>query len=242
MSHTLLISDLHLPVTPSPLREAFVRFVAGPAREARALYILGDLFEVWIGDDAGLPEYTVECAALHALTASGVPVFFMHGNRDFLVDGDFARKTGVQLLPDPCRLELEGVPTVLSHGDLFCTDDVKYQRWRRFSRRPSVQGIFRRLPPGLRQRVAGGVQAKSAADKTMKTDDIMDVNEGAIRAAFAEHSVPRLIHGHTHRPADHAYEIGGRSCMRHVLADWRPDRIEAVRVDETGVRRTPIAS
>jgi UDP-2,3-diacylglucosamine hydrolase len=240
MTHTLLVSDLHLPAGPSPLREAFARFLAGPALAARALYILGDLFEVWIGDDAGLAEYTAEAACLRALTGAGVPVFFQHGNRDFLVDGEFAARTGVQLLPDPFRVELEGVPTVLSHGDLFCTDDAGYQRWRRFAHWGGAQALFRLLPQGLRQRIAGGVRSQSKAATKAKSAAIMDVNEGAVRAAFAAHGVPRLIHGHTHRPADHHYQLDGRGCVRHVLCDWRPGRMEALRVDREGVQRIAV--
>ena len=240
MAHTLFISDLHLPVAASPLREAFAKFLAGPARAAQALYILGELFEVWIGDDAGLREYSAERACLHALTAAGIPVFFQHGNRDFLVGHDFAAATGVQLLPDPLRLDLHGVPTLVSHGDLFCTDDLGYQRWRRFSRRPAAQAVYRALPLSWRERIAGGIRANSDAGKQTKTVEIMDVNDAAIRAAFRQHGARRLIHGHTHRPADHDYDIDGKPCRRHVLADWHPGRCEALRVDASGVQRVPI--
>jgi UDP-2,3-diacylglucosamine hydrolase len=241
LAHTLLVSDLHLPAAASPLREAFARFLAGPAREATALYILGDLFEVWIGDDAGLSEYSAERSCLRSLIRGGVPVFFQRGNRDFLIGQDFATATGVQLLPDPVVIELSGVPTLLSHGDIWCTDDKGYQRWRRFSRMESMQSVFRVLPLSLRERIAGSVRAQSAAGKQAKPAAIMDVNDGAIRAAFREHRAPRMIHGHTHRPADHDYDVDGRRCQRHVLADWHPGRCEALRVDESGVQRVPIA-
>ncbi len=241
MTHTLFISDLHLPASSSPLRDAFAKFLAGSARQASALYILGDLFEVWIGDDAGLREYSVERACLRALTGAGVPVYFQHGNRDFLVGRDFSAATGVQLLADPLTLELGRVPTLITHGDLYCTDDTAYQRWRRFSRRPAYQAVFRALPVSWRERIAGGVRAKSDAGKQYKPADIMDVNDGAIRRAFQQHGVTRMIHGHTHRPAEHDYEIGGRACQRHVLADWRPGRCEALKVTATGVERVPLA-
>lgn len=240
MTHTLFISDLHLPVSASPLREAFARFLAGPARQASALYILGDLFEVWIGDDAGLAEYGVERACLRALTGAGVPVHFQHGNRDFLVGGDFAAATGVQLLPDPLKLDLGGVPTLISHGDRWCTDDVGYQRWRRFSRNRTAQAVYRRLPRGWRERIAGGVRNQSDAGKQSKPVTIMDVNDATVRRAFSEHGVARIIHGHTHRPAEHAYDIDGRRCERIVLADWHPGRCEALRVDDDSVQRTPL--
>ena len=242
MGHTLFISDLHLPVEASPLRDAFAKFVAGPARAAKALYILGDLFEVWVGDDAGLAEYGVERACLRALTGAGVPVYFQHGNRDFLLGRDFAAATGVQLLADPLLLELHGVPTLISHGDVFCTDDAGYQRWRRFSRRPATQAIYRALPLSWRERIAGGIRANSDAGKQYKPADIMDVNDAAIRDAFREHGATRMIHGHTHRPAEHDYEVDGRACRRWVLADWHPGRCEALRVDDAGVQRVPIES
>lgn len=234
MAHTLFVSDLHLPAEASPLRDAFARFLAGPARQAQAVYILGDLFEVWIGDAEGLREYTVERSSLRGLVAAGVPVFFQHGNRDFLVGQDFAQATGVQLLPDPFRLTLAGVPTLLSHGDLFCTDDVGYQRWRRFSRNGASQAVFRSLPAGLRDRIAGGVRARSGEQKALKSSAIMDVNEGAIAEAFAHHGVQRIIHGHTHRPGDHRYERPDGVRLRHVLADWHPGRCEALRVGDAG--------
>jgi len=241
MPHTLFISDLHLPVSSSPLRDAFAKFLAGPARQASALYILGDLFEVWLGDDAGLREYSVERACLRALTGAGVPVYFQHGNRDFLVGTEFGAATGVQMLADPLKIELGGVPTLISHGDLYCTDDTSYQRWRRFSRSPACQAVFRALPVAWRERIAGGVRAKSTADKQYKPADIMDVNDGAIRQAFHQHGVTRMIHGHTHRPASHLYEVDGRACQRHVLADWRPEHCEALKLTGSGVERVPIA-
>jgi UDP-2,3-diacylglucosamine hydrolase len=241
LPHTLFISDLHLPVAASPLREAFANFLAGPARHAEALYILGDLFEVWIGDDAGLSEYGVERACLRALTAAGVPVHFQHGNRDFLVGEGFAAATGVRILPDPLRLDLHGVPTLVSHGDAWCTDDVGYQRWRRFSRNRAAQAVYRTLPRSWRERIAGGIRSQSDADKQYKPADIMDVNPGAIEAAFRQHGVARVVHGHTHRPATHELVVDGRKCQRHVLADWHPGKCEALRVDAAGVERVAVA-
>jgi UDP-2,3-diacylglucosamine hydrolase len=240
VAHTLFVADLHLPAEASPLRDRFAQFLAGPARAASALYILGDLFEVWIGDDAGLAEYGVERACLRALTKAGVPVYFQHGNRDFLVGTQFAAATGVQLLPDPVKLELGGVPTLVSHGDQWCTDDTGYQRWRRFSRNGAVQAIYGALPRSWRERFAGAVRSHSDEGKQYKPADIMDVNDGAIRAAFEAHGVTRIIHGHTHRPATHDYAIAGRTCQRFVLADWHEDRSEALRVDEAGVSRVNV--
>ena len=219
---TLLLSDLHLPNRPSPLRDAFLRFLAGPARAAESVYILGDLFEYWIGDDVGQREFEAEFEALRALSASGVRVYFMAGNRDFMVGKRFAAFTGVELLHDPLRLQLAGVPTLLSHGDIFCTDDVAYQRWRRFSRIPLAQAIYMLMPQSLRLRVASKARSGSVTKPAM----ILDVNQGAVRAAFSRYQVRRIIHGHTHRPAEHRYDIDGSVCERIVMADWRPAHLE----------------
>ena len=230
---TLLLSDLHLPNTPSPLREGFLRFLGGPAQGAQAVYILGDLFEYWIGDDVGLHEYAAEAAAMRALANAGTRVLLMHGNRDFLVRRRFAAAAGLELLPDPLRLELCGGPALLSHGDLWCTEDLDYQRWRRFARNPLRQAVFLRLPVSMRRRVAEKARA-SSQDKPM---NITDVSEAAVRAAFSQYGVDRIIHGHTHRPAEHAYTIDGQACERIVLADWRPQRLEYVICDANSWRR-----
>jgi UDP-2,3-diacylglucosamine hydrolase len=233
----LFLADLHLPAGPSPFRDAFRRFCAGPAREASTVYILGDLFEYWIGDDVGLEQYADETAALRTLANSGVRVLIGHGNRDFLIGPAFLTAVGAQALEDASRIELQGTPTLLAHGDEFCIDDVAYQRWRRFCRNPIAQSVFRKLPRRARERVAGGLRKTSLVEKRMKPEDIMDVNDGAVRAAFQRHGVTRIIHGHTHRPAEHRYEIDGRDCERIVLADWRSERLEYLRVDESVIQR-----
>lgn len=234
---TFLLSDLHLPLSPSPLREGFLRFLAGPARSARRVYILGDLFEYWIGDDAGLRDHEPEVKALAALVRYGVPVFLQHGNRDFMIGSRFCATTGVRLLKDPQVVDLEGANTLLSHGDIFCTDDLEYQRWRRFSRNPLAQWLFLRLPEQRRRRIAGGLRGKSSEQRRYKPEDIMDVNAGAIEAAFRKHRVATLIHGHTHRPAEHRLEVDRKACERIVLADWRDERMEYLRVDNSGFKR-----
>jgi len=230
---TLLLSDIHLPNQPSPLHAAFAGFLAGPARKAQTVYILGDLFEYWISDDVGQREYGPEFTALRALTDSGVHVRFMHGNRDFMVGKHFAAATGVELLHDPLRLDLAGVPTLLSHGDIFCTDDIAYQRWRRFSRNPLAQAIYNLLPESVHRRIASTARSGSESKPSM----IMDVNETAVRQAFVKYDVRRIIHGHTHRPAEHAYDIDGHACERIVLADWRPQRLEYLVCDDTSWHR-----
>ncbi|MDP9140250.1 MAG: UDP-2,3-diacylglucosamine diphosphatase [Pseudomonadota bacterium] len=237
---TLFLSDLHLPDEPSTLREGFRRFLAGPARRASAVYILGDLFEYWIGDDVGMQAYAEEIAALKALTASGIAVYFMHGNRDFLVGRDFAAATGVQLLRDPLMLDLYGRRTLLSHGDLWCTDDIGYQRWRSFSRNRFAQWVFSMLPVSRRQKIAGGVRGQSASAKRNKAESIMDVNTAAVDKAFQSRRVDRIIHGHTHRPATHSGQLQGRNVERIVLADWHDDRMEYLAVDEAGPQRVAL--
>ena len=235
---TLLLSDLHLPNEASPLRAAFARFLAGPARQAEAVYILGDLFEYWIGDDVGMREYATEVGELRMLRHHGVPIFLMHGNRDFVVGRRFASAAGVELIADPLKLDLAGAPTLLSHGDIFCTDDRAYQRWRRFSHNKFAQSLFHLLPEAQRQRVAGAARSGSKH----KPKEIMDVNEEAVRAAFRRYQVSRIIHGHTHRPAEHRYDIDGRACERVVLADWQPDRLEYLRCDAQGLQRQVLAA
>ncbi len=236
---TLLLSDLHLPPHPSPLREAFAEFLKGPARSAEAIYILGDLFEVWIGDDEGQRVYAAECGALRRLSKT-VPVFFMHGNRDFLLGGAFAASTGVRLLADPVVVNLHGTRTLLSHGDAYCTDDLGYQRWRRFSRQNFVQRGYFGLPLVLRRAIVSRVRSTSLVQKRNKAENIMDVNAQAVAAAFVEQKVRRMIHGHTHRPADHRLTINGAACERIVLADWRPDHCEYLQVSAEGVSRLEI--
>ncbi|MFT4047426.1 MAG: UDP-2,3-diacylglucosamine diphosphatase [Solimonas sp.] len=235
----LLLSDLHLPNEPSPLREGFLRFLAGPARGAEAVYLLGDLFEYWAGDDVGIEDYAPEVAALRALTANGVPVCFIAGNRDFLVGRGFSKATGVRLLGDPVVVELGGVKTLLSHGDIFCTDDRAYQRWRRFTRNRLAQWLFLRLPKAHRHAIAGNLRQRSGADKRNKPSTIMDVSEATVVATMKRYGVTRLIHGHTHRPADHLLRVGLERAARLVLADWHAERMEYLSIDasEGFVRR-----
>jgi len=241
-SRTLFISDLHLPTGASPLRTVFRQFIEGPARNCEALYILGDLFEVWIGDDVGLKDYAAEIGLLAGLTQSGVKVYFQHGNRDFMVGGDFSLLTGVEILDDPTVVNLYGTPTLLSHGDILCTDDVAYQRWRRFAHNRFARRVFLCLPQRWREKAAGGIRDQSASQKRYKTKEIMDVNTTAVEAAFLLSKTTRMIHGHTHRPADHETIVDGRHCDRLVLADWRPDQLEAIEVSARGCRRVPLAA
>lgn len=245
----LLLADLHLPVVASGavteasfLNEAFLRFCAGPARAAGRVFLLGDVFESWVGDDLGLADYPREIAALKALSDSGVEVRYQTGNRDFMLGRRFEWATGARQLPDEHLETLGGSVTLLTHGDQYCTDDVGYQRWRAFSRNRLAQWLFLKLPAARRRRIAGGLRDGSAEAKRQKAEAIMDVNQKAIAHAFEQHGVQRMIHGHTHRPAEHRLSVQGKSCERIVLADWRPERIEWLRVDARGWRREGFAS
>ncbi|BCL76163.1 UDP-2,3-diacylglucosamine hydrolase [Jeongeupia sp. HS-3] len=227
-----MISDLHLSPADPATAEAFGRFLAGTARDARALYILGDLFDVWIGDDQlNDPFYAELAARLRALAASGVPVSFMAGNRDFLCGARFAREAGLTLIADPTPIAPFGTPVLLAHGDAYCTDDADYQRFRRIVRSPLVQWLWRRLPYRWRNREAAKLREKSTAMNQRKTADIMDVNRNAIEAAMRNAKVATLIHGHTHRPARHVEAAG----VRWVLADWHAGSGGYLSLDERGV-------
>lgn len=236
MPRSLFLSDLHLPIGPSLFRDGFRRFLEGPARAAEAVYLLGDLFEYWIGDDLGMQDYAQEVGQLATLTQQGVSVFFLRGNRDFLVGDDFCALTGVQLLHDPVVIDLYGTSTLISHGDLLCTDDAGYQRWRRFAHNRLAQRVFLTLPRGWRERVATRIRSRSNAGKRYKPEDIMDVNDTAVRAFFKLSGARRLIHGHTHRPAEHTLDCGERL----VLADWRPERMEYLAASPNGLQRLTV--
>jgi UDP-2,3-diacylglucosamine hydrolase len=216
----LFISDLHLDESRPHIVELFVTFLAHDARGADALYILGDLFESWIGDDddGQLPQRVA--AATRALRDSGVPVYFMHGNRDFLLGSDYAARSGMTLLPDPTIIDLAGERTLLMHGDTLCTDDVEYQKFRALVRNPQWQAQF--LAKTLAERRAFAAQARGESRKHTSTSkpEIMDVNQAAVEATMREHGVRRLIHGHTHRPATHRANLDGRTAERTVLGDW----------------------
>ena len=218
---TLFISDLHLDGSRPETTAQFLKFLAEEARGAAALYILGDFFEVWIGDDDDDPHHARVMDGLRTLTAAGVPVFLMHGNRDFLIGERFAGRTGVKLLSDPALVDLDGKPTLLMHGDTLCTDDLQYQRARRFMRNGLVQGVYLALPLSLRRRIAAYARAKSQKDTAAKASYIMDVNQDTVESVMAQHGVTRLIHGHTHRPAIHRFKgADGKAMERIVLGDW----------------------
>ncbi len=217
----LLVSDLHLCSSRPETDNIFARLLAGPARQARALYILGDLFEYWAGDDdlASSPG-SETCSRLRRLADSGVQIFFMPGNRDFLIGDDFCRAAGVTLLADPTLARIGGQPTVLMHGDTLCTDDHAYVAFRAMVRDDVWRRDFLAKPLAERKARIEAVRQTSEAEKQRKPEAIMDANADAIASAFRRHGYARLIHGHTHRPARHWHDVDGRRCERWVLAAW----------------------
>jgi UDP-2,3-diacylglucosamine hydrolase len=218
---TLFLSDLHLSPERPALLAAFRAFCEGPARAAAGVYVLGDLFDAWVGDDQlREPAAHQVAGALRSLTAAGVPVGFVCGNRDFLVGERFAFESGVTLLPAQVVIGVAGVETLILHGDELCTGDASYQRWRRFARDPRWQRRFLALPYRARRPLAGAMRRRSRAATAQKAEAVTDVDLGAVAAAFREHGVARMIHGHTHRPARHHLLVDGRECERFVLADW----------------------
>ncbi len=216
----LFISDLHLQAARPDISERFFRFLETEAAGAEALYILGDLFEAWIGDDDPDQHNRAVQAAMRRLTDAGIAGYFMHGNRDFLIGDAFAERTGFTLLEDPVVHNLCGTPVLLSHGDAFCTDDVEYQAFRRQSRDPAWQQQVLSMTVEQRRALAGQAREKSRAAMVDKAEDIMDVNADAVAAALREAGVTTLVHGHTHRPAVHDLELDGAPATRIVLGDW----------------------
>jgi UDP-2,3-diacylglucosamine hydrolase len=217
---TLFISDLHLdPGSPAITRQ-FIEFLDGEVRAAAALYILGDLFEVWLGDDDPAPAGREIVAALRRLSGAGVACFLMHGNRDFMIGERFCRETGASLLEDGSVIELHGERVLLMHGDSLCTDDVSYQRLRRIVRSPVVQWLFRRTSLARRRSLAQKMREGSRMHVQATAAEIMDVNPEAVARAFRAHNVRTLVHGHTHRPAVHNMVVDGSPARRIVLGDW----------------------
>ncbi|MCA1925401.1 MAG: UDP-2,3-diacylglucosamine diphosphatase [Thiobacillus sp.] len=232
---TFFVADLHLTDERPAATGRFFRFLEEDVAGSDALYILGDLFEAWIGDDHDERVAHGTAVRLKTLSAAGTPVFFLHGNRDFMLAQTYARQAGMHLIADPSVIDLYGTPTLLMHGDTLCSDDIPYQNFRRRVRRPLVLALLRHLPFALRKRLARQARAGSESAKAGKTAEIMDVNPGAVERAFNSHGACRLIHGHTHRPARHAHRVGQAACERWVLPDWY-DRWGYVVCDSHGCR------
>lgn len=232
---TLFIADLHLCTEEPAITAGFLRFLAGEARQADALYILGDLFEAWIGDDDPLPLHRQIAAAIKAVVDAGVPCFFIHGNRDFLLGKRFARESGMILLPQEKVLTLYGRRILIMHGDTLCTDDHGYQAFRAKVHQRWLQTLFLALPLFFRKRVAAKMRAGSKAANSSKSLAIMDVNQDAVVAGMEKHQVQWLIHGHTHRPDVHTLTANGQPAFRVVLGAWHSEG-SMVKVTPTDVK------
>ncbi|HEC16271.1 MAG TPA: UDP-2,3-diacylglucosamine diphosphatase [Sedimenticola sp.] len=243
MPETLFISDLHLSEEQPAVTGLFLHFLGERAREADSLYILGDLFDAWIGDDDPRPLATGIKAALRALSDSGVRIFIQAGNRDFLLGHDFMAAAGCTLLPDIRVIELAGAPTLLLHGDLLCTGDRDYQQARAFLRSEAFRSDFLSKTIAERRAIAADYRRRSGEATSLKAGDIMDVDQETVADTMRRHGVLRLIHGHTHRPGIHDFELDGRPAQRIVLADWHPDHGALLRVTgntiETGAVLPP---
>lgn len=234
----LLISDLHLEEKRPDITRAFLLFLATRAPQAEALYILGDFFEVWIGDDGMTPFQHEIARALRELSDAGTRIYLMHGNRDFLIGKRFCREAGCILLSDPHKLQINGEPVLLMHGDSLCTLDVSYMKLRRWLRNPLSLLILHSLPLSTRQKLARKLRNESRAQTRMKASEIVDVTPEEVVKVMAAHDVRTLIHGHTHRPAVHELEVNGQAARRIVLGDW--DRQGwTLQVDETGFNQAP---
>ena len=234
-SHSLFISDLHLCASRPVITQAFIRFLQIAAVKAEHLFILGDLFEYWAGDDdLGHTNHAEIIQAIKALADTGTQVFFMHGNRDFLISEQFSKAANIQLMPDPSEIKLYGKRILISHGDELCTDDTRYQAFRKQVRSPTWQTDFLSHPLTARKAQIEGLRLQSVQEKSHKTLAIMDVNSDAVNALLRQHQYPELfIHGHTHRPNIHHIEIDGHQCERIVLGDWY-EQGSCLRVDVNG--------
>lgn len=232
-----VLSDLHLDPARPAISARFIDYLNGPARQAEAVYILGDLFEVWADDDVSAPLYADELAAMQGLTRHGVPIAFICGNRDFLCGAGFEQASGARVVSEPFsppgRCDIK-----FMHGDVLCTDDVGYQRFRRIVRWPWLQWLYRRLPRTLKLRIAARIRGSAREMTRLKPEDILDVTPQAVSAFFDAHPACRLlIHGHTHRPAEHAFDA---QRTRLVLSDWTERQGEYLSLDAQGWMRHPL--
>jgi len=236
MSYSLFISDLHLSADHAHSRKIFQHFINTLTPEVEALYILGDLFEYWAGDDdLDAPFHTEIINNLHGLSARGTNLYLMHGNRDLLMGEDLAQAASATLINDPVLLDLYGTPTLLSHGDTLCTDDIEYQKFRTMVHSKKFQEEFLAQPLVERKTYIEKLRRQSDAAKQNKASEIMDVNDEAVATLLRDYNYPRLIHGHTHRPNRHEHMVDNHLCERWVLSDW-DQQPTALRCDATGCR------
>ena len=227
----LLVSDIHLPAGASEYRNAFLAMLEGPGRAVDAIYLLGDIFEYWLGEDVSGPDHRPVLEALAARAAAGTRLCFIAGNRALLLDPATLARHGVIGLPDPLTVQLPDGPALLSHGDQWCTQDAAYQRWRRFAHHRAAQAGFLRLPAALRRRIAQRLRARSEQGQRQMPEDLLDVQPDTVEHAFRDHDAVRIIHGHTHRPARHRHAGGERI----VLPDWRPGEHRYLMATEDGL-------
>jgi UDP-2,3-diacylglucosamine hydrolase len=230
---TLFIADLHLSSTHPEITDGFFYFIEQYASKADKLYVLGDLFDFWIGDDDNSPFSRSIIDAFQTLTHSGVDCYFIHGNRDFLIGNRFSQESGVTLLPQETKIDLYGTPTLILHGDTLCQDDVKYQEFRKKVHQPWLQKLFLCVPLLLRKKIVSSVQKKTRQDKQTKALNIMDVTESEVKKVMNTYQVPLMIHGHTHRPFEHTVDLDNAKGKRVVLGDWYRNGY-ALAFDETG--------
>tara|TARA_B100001996_G_C18596905_1_gene568234 strand:- start:61 stop:789 length:729 start_codon:yes stop_codon:yes gene_type:complete len=237
---TYFISDLHLEKIESSIASIFSEFV-GDLDQDDQLYILGDLFESWIGDDnvSELSDFVGN--QLNSLSARGINVWFMHGNRDFLIGNDFCNAASIKLINDPCIVEMNGEKAMLTHGDQLCTDDHEYQAFRSVVRNPVWQKDFLNFPISKREKIAGETKNASKDSKIKKTMEIMDVNDDAVLKAFDDNDIGIMIHGHTHRPNIHKVSNDGRIFTRYVLGDWSEESAIILKWDKTGIELFDLA-
>lgn len=239
MSNQWFISDLHLAVERPDTLNLFERFLAIYPKAGDRVFILGDLFDVWIGDDDDDPLGQRVRKALRDAKDRGVVLFLQRGNRDFAIGKQLMRDVGATLMPDTQVTKVAGQPTLLMHGDLLCTDDVDYQRMRRRFRNPVFRWLMLRKPLAERRRIAANIKARSRESKALKAENIMDVNEQAVLRYFQRHRVRQLIHGHTHRPATHRHTLpDGAAATRLVLPEWHGDSATAWKDD--GIYLRPV--
>ena len=223
--HTLVVADVHLQLDHThPINQHFLYFLAHQATQAEALYILGDLFESWVGDDVSIELYKSVIQAVKQLTQNGVHVYFQYGNRDFLMGDHFCQETGAAKLDAIHLATLYGTRYIMLHGDELCTDDIEYQRFKKWVRNPVIQFLFLRLSRTRRLRIADTMRTRSKNESAAKQADIMDVNAKAVESLFESYpEIQHIIHGHTHRPQLHTITMNKQIKQRWVLGDWRPE-------------------
>ena len=230
----MFISDLHIALSKQKITQRFIDFLESQYNQSSQIYILGDLFDAWVGDDDNTAPHKKIKAQLKKVTDSGTDIFLQVGNRDFLLGNQFCQQTGVQLLGDYAVIELNGINTLLTHGDLLCTDDIAYQNFRQKSRSPEwIQNVLSK-PLIIRLLAARWYRLRSHFHKRHKSSDIMDVNQKTVIEVMQIHQCLRLIHGHTHRPALHEFTIENQSAQRFVLSEWQPELAEVLYWDSTG--------